>query len=235
MNKSKERIRDMFDSIAPKYDLLNHVLSMGIDKGWRRKVVKEVKRHNPSQILDVATGTCDLAIALAKGCKSAKITGIDLSPEMLAVGATKVDKKDLKGRIELSVEDALNMSYPSESFDALTVAFGVRNFEDLPKGLAEFKRVLKNGGRVYILEFSKPSKGLFASLYNFYSKNILPLIGRMVSKDSRAYTYLPESVIAFPCGKDFESILSSAGFKDISTKKLTMGIASLYTAIKDDN
>lgn len=235
MDKSSERIRDMFDSIAPKYDTLNHVLSFGIDRGWRRRTVRMVADRNPASVLDVATGTADLAIGMAKRCPETAITGIDLSPEMLEIGIEKVKEADFSDRVRLEVRNALDMGFDDGSFDAVTCAFGVRNFEDTAKGLAEFYRVLKNGGALYILEFSVPEKGLFSSLYLWYFKHILPVIGRMVSSDKKAYTYLPESTVSFVQGEEFAKLLEKTGFKDIFAKKLTKGVATLYTAVKNEN
>ncbi len=225
----------MFDSIAPKYDTLNHVLSFGIDKGWRRRTVRMVAGRCPASILDVATGTADLAIGMAKKCPDAVITGVDLSPEMLEIGVEKVRQAGLSDRILLEVRNAMDIGFPDESFDAVTCAFGVRNFEDTGQGLSEFYRVLKNGGSLYILEFSVPKKGLFSALYLFYFKYILPVIGRMVSSDKKAYAYLPESAVTFAHGEEFVKLLQKTGFKDIFARKLTQGVATLYTAVKNEN
>lgn len=220
----------MFDSIAPKYDRLNHILSLGIDRGWRKRLVKAVERNHPREVLDVAAGTGDLSIALAKGCRDAHITAVDLSAEMLEVGRVKITREGLLKRIEIQKQDATEMTFPDNSFDSLTVAFGVRNFEDLNKGLREFRRVLREDGHLYILEFSKPRKGVFAFVYTLYFKYILPSIGGLISKNKSAYTYLPSSVLTFPCGAEFEQLLREAGFRDVSSKRLTMGVATLYTA-----
>ncbi|MBE9487951.1 MAG: bifunctional demethylmenaquinone methyltransferase/2-methoxy-6-polyprenyl-1,4-benzoquinol methylase UbiE [Bacteroidetes bacterium] len=230
MDKSKDKIRTMFDAIAPRYDLLNHLLSLGIDKRWRRAVVAKVKKDAPAEILDVATGTCDLSIALAKGCHEAHVTAIDLSKEMLEVGKKKVVKQSLTKRMHLKQEDALHMSFLDSSFDVLTIAFGIRNFENIDKGLMEFRRVLKEGAKVYILEFSKPKKSILSAFYIFYFKKILPLIGRLVSKNKGAYTYLPESVLNFPSGEEFKKHLSDAGFREVKSRTMTMGIVTLYWA-----
>lgn len=230
MDKSSSTIENMFDTIAPKYDRLNHILSLGIDKGWRRRVVKAVERNHPREVLDVAAGTCDLSIALAKGCRDAHITAVDLSMEMLEVGRTKLAREGLSKQIEIQKQDATQMTFKDNSFDVLTVAFGVRNFDDLQKGLREFRRVLREDGHLYILEFSKPRKGIFAAVYTLYFKHILPTVGGLISKNKRAYTYLPSSVLAFPCGAEFEALLREAGFRDVTSKQLTMGVATLYTA-----
>jgi len=221
----------MFNSIAPRYDFLNHFLSLGIDRRWRKKLVKLLKNQHASRILDVATGTADLAIAAAK-IDNVKITGVDISEEMLRIGAEKIRTKNLDERITLSLGESENLVFHDEEFDAVMVAFGVRNFEDLDKGLREFYRVLNPGGIVYILEFSKPHSVIFKPLFNFYFKRILPVFGRMISKDIFAYTYLPESVGKFPDGKDFLEILGNAGFKNSSQISLTYGVASIYLAYK---
>lgn len=227
-NSKKEQVRDMFDAIAPKYDALNHILSMNIDKGWRRKLVAMVKNDAPNSVLDVATGTADLAIALQQAMPIVQISGADLSPEMIAIGRAKIAKRQLN--IELTVADAEHLPFADESYDALTAAFGVRNFENTLAGLSEMCRVVKTGGRVYILEFSVPRPSLFASLYKFYFKRILPTIGKIISKDARAYTYLPESVEAFAYGENFVTLLHQAGFKNGHYKELMYGIATIYTA-----
>ena len=225
----KEQVAEMFNNISKRYDFLNHLLSMGIDKGWRRKVVNLVRKANTTNVLDVATGTGDLAIALKKGTQ-AKVTGLDISAGMLKVGREKIAKKALN--IDMVLGDGENLPFEDNSFDAVTVAFGVRNFENLEKGLKDIKRVIKPGGQIVVLEFSQPEKAPFKQLYNFYFKNILPGIGKLVSKDARAYTYLPESVQAFPYGEAFKQVLTNCGFASATTKPVTMGIASIYTAKK---
>ena len=226
----KKEVEDMFDNIAPKYDLLNHVLSMKIDVLWRNTLVKWMNADQPKEVLDVATGTGDLAIAVQKGT-GAKIVGLDLSQQMLNVGITKIQKINLTDQIEMIKGDAENLPFESNKFDAVSVAFGVRNFENLEKGLSELKRVVKEEKRVYILEFSKV-EGFLAPFYMFYFKNILPQIGKLVSKDNRAYTYLPDSVNAFPFGEKMKSILLNVGFKKVEYKKLSLGIATIYKATK---
>lgn len=227
----KEQVADMFDNIAARYDLLNHVLSLSIDKGWRKKVVKMASEGKPKLILDVATGTADLAIALEKAAPEA-ITGIDISAGMLEVGREKVAKKGLSKMISLEQADSENLPFPDQTFDAITVAFGVRNFENLEKGLSEMFRVLKPGGKLLVLEFSQPQKFPFKQLYNFYFKNILPTIGKLVSKDARAYTYLPESVQAFPYGDKFMTIMENCGYKKGRKIPVTFGIATIYEGLK---
>ncbi|MEC3877739.1 bifunctional demethylmenaquinone methyltransferase/2-methoxy-6-polyprenyl-1,4-benzoquinol methylase UbiE [Chryseobacterium salviniae] len=226
----KSQVEDMFDNIAPKYDLLNHVLSMKIDVLWRNTLVKWMKNDSPQEVLDVATGTGDLAIAIEKGTGS-KVIGLDLSQQMLNVGVIKIKKLKLDGKISMQKGDAENLPFEDNRFDAVSVAFGVRNFENLTKGLAELRRVVKDNKSVYILEFSKV-EGFMAPLYMFYFKNILPAIGRLVSKDNRAYTYLPDSVNAFPFGEKMRQILLDTGFKKVEYKKLSLGIATIYKATK---
>lgn len=226
----KKEVEDMFDNIAPKYDLLNHVLSMKIDVLWRNTLVKWMSADQPKLVLDVATGTGDLAIAVQKGT-GAKMVGLDLSQQMLNVGIEKIKKINLTDQIEMIKGDAENLPFESNKFDAVSVAFGVRNFENLDKGLAELKRVVKENKSVYILEFSKV-EGVLAPFYMFYFKNILPQIGKLVSKDTRAYTYLPDSVNAFPYGEKMKQILLNVGFKTVEYKKLSLGIATIYKATK---
>lgn len=228
----KEQVKTMFDSIALKYDLLNKILSAGIDKGWRRKLVKLLSKNNPQQILDVATGTADLAIAVSF-LNPQKITGIDISPKMLQIGKEKIKKGHLEEMIELKIGDAENLPFPENSFDAVCVAFGVRNFENLAKGLKEINRVLKPNGEVFILEFSQPHIFPVKQIYNFYSKKILPVIGKKISGDDSAYKYLPDSVNAFPYGNNFLHILSGCGFAQTKFHSLTFGIASVYTGKKN--
>ena len=226
----KSQVEDMFDNIAPKYDLLNHALSMKIDVLWRNKLVKMMKEDAPQEVLDVATGTGDLAIAVEKGT-DAKVVGLDLSQQMLNVGVIKIKKLKLDGKISMQKGDAENLPFEDNRFDAVSVAFGVRNFENLTKGLAELRRVVKENKSVYILEFSKV-EGFLGPFYMFYFKNILPAIGRLVSKDNRAYTYLPDSVNAFPFGEKMRQILLDTGFKKVEYKKLSLGIATIYKATK---
>lgn len=226
----KSEVEDMFDNIAPKYDLLNHVLSMKVDVLWRNTLVKWMQKDQPKEVLDVATGTGDLAIAVQKGT-SAKVVGLDLSQQMLNVGIEKIKKLNLDQQISMQKGDAENLPFDSNKFDAVSVAFGVRNFENLEKGLAELRRVVKEEKSVYILEFSKV-EGFLGPFYMFYFKNILPQIGKLVSKDNRAYTYLPDSVNAFPYGEKMKNILLNTGFKKVEYKKLSLGIATIYKATK---
>jgi len=228
----KEQVAAMFDAISPKYDALNRILSAGIDQSWRRKTLREIRGTGALTLLDVATGTADLALALAKGIPGSSVVGVDISAGMLEVGRSKVRAKDLKGRVRLDLGDGEQLPYEESSFDAVTVAFGVRNFENLEQGLRDMRRVLQPGGSLAVLEFSQPTAWPLRGLYLFYFKNILPRIGRLVSKDASAYTYLPNSVQAFPYGEAFAAKLREAGFKSVRVRPLTFGIASLYLAIK---
>jgi len=228
----KEQVAAMFNAISPKYDALNRILSAGIDQSWRRKTLREIRATGALNLLDVATGTADLALALAKGIPGSRVVGVDISAGMLEVGRSKVRARDLEGRVRLDLGDGEQLPYEESSFDAVTVAFGVRNFENLEQGLRDMRRVLEPGGTLAVLEFSQPTAWPLRSLYLFYFKNILPRIGRMVSKDASAYTYLPNSVQAFPYGEAFAAKLREAGFKSVRVRPLTFGIASLYLAIK---
>lgn len=221
----------MFDNIAPKYDFLNHFLSLGIDNLWRKKAIRILSRYKYDLLLDVATGTGDFAIAASK-LKPSKIVGFDLSEQMINVGKVKVQKLGLDGIIEFQKGDSEAMPFADQQFDAITVAFGVRNFENLENGLKEFVRVLKPGGVAVILEFSKPKYFPMKQLYLLYFFTILPLVGRMVSKDRSAYSYLPESVMAFPDDQKFLDILKRVGFASYSQRRLTFGIATIYIAQK---
>jgi len=228
----KEQVAAMFNAISPKYDALNRILSAGIDQSWRRKTLREIRATGALNVLDVATGTADLALALAKGIPGSKVVGVDISSGMLEVGRSKVRAKDLEGRVRLDLGDGEQLPYEESSFGAVTVAFGVRNFENLEQGLRDMRRVLEPGGTLAVLEFSQPTAWPLRSLYLFYFKNILPRIGRMVSKDASAYTYLPNSVQAFPYGEAFAAKLREAGFQSVRVRPLSFGIASLYLAIK---
>ena len=226
----KKEVEEMFDNIAPKYDLLNHVLSMKLDVLWRNTLVKWMNKDEPKEVLDVATGTADLAIAVQKET-GAKVIGLDLSQLMLNVGIDKIKKLKLDDQISMEKGDAENLRFESNKFDSVCVAFGVRNFENLEAGLAELRRVVKENKSVYILEFSKV-EGFLGPFHQFYFKNILPQIGRLISKDNRAYTYLPDSVNAFPYGDKMKNILLNIGFKSVEFKKLSFGIATIYKATK---
>ena len=229
---SDSPIAAMFDRISPKYDALNHLLSLNIDKVWRRKTAKVVAKKHPKAILDLATGTADLAIALAKRNPKAHIIGMDISEKMMETGKAKIAKQGLENQVELRYGDAAKLPFEDNSFDAVTVAFGVRNFEDLAKGLSEISRVLKPSGKAFILEFSMPERFPVKQLYHLYFRHILPKIGRIVSKDKNAYAYLPASVEKFPKPESFCNLLASNGLKDSQAKRLSLGIATLYVAIK---
>ena len=224
----KEEVREMFDNIAPKYDLLNHTLSMSIDRVWRRRVVGEVRRAKPGRILDVATGTGDLAIAMARRIRDVQVLGVDLSEQMLAVARRKIEARGLDGRIVLDRGDAERLAVADASVDVATVAFGVRNFGDLGAGLRELARTIKPGGKVVILEFSRPRNRVFRALYEFYSYKILPCIGGLVSRDKRAYEYLPASVGEFPAPEEFMAMMARAGFRNCRARSQSFGIAQIY-------
>ncbi|MCR9289764.1 MAG: bifunctional demethylmenaquinone methyltransferase/2-methoxy-6-polyprenyl-1,4-benzoquinol methylase UbiE [Bacteroidetes bacterium] len=228
----KGQVTKMFDNIAPYYDFLNRFLSLGIDTIWRKKAISKLKTKNPKIVLDVATGTADLAIEISKQLKVDKIVGLDIANEMLEVGRKKLKRKGLDQLIELQLGDSENLPFEDNTFDAATVAFGVRNFENLEKGLNEIYRVLKKGGQIVVLEFSRPTIFPFKQLFNFYFKNILPLIGRFTSKDPKAYSYLYESVQVFPDGENFLSVLKQTGFSNTKSQALTLGICTIYTGIK---
>jgi demethylmenaquinone methyltransferase/2-methoxy-6-polyprenyl-1,4-benzoquinol methylase len=227
----KEQVEEMFDNIAHRYDFLNHLLSLGIDKTWRKKAIATLKQINPSLLLDIATGTGDLAFEARRQMPDVEIVGLDLSEGMLSKARDKA-KERIINKIQFVKGDSEKLSFEDTSFDAISVAFGVRNFENLEAGLAEMHRVLKPGGRVAILEFSKPKTFPVKQIFNFYFQYILPTTGKLISKDKRAYEYLPESVQAFPEGNDFLQILEKTGFKSCKDKPLTFGICSLYTAEK---
>ncbi|KAB2870812.1 MAG: bifunctional demethylmenaquinone methyltransferase/2-methoxy-6-polyprenyl-1,4-benzoquinol methylase UbiE [Bacteroidales bacterium] len=232
LNKKSDNVAAMFNIIAAKYDFLNHFLSLGIDKLWRRRLVKQLAKSNPRQVLDIATGTGDLAIQLAKHHKSVSITGVDISENMLSIGREKILKRKLEGRINLKQANSMSLPFADSEFDAAMVAFGVRNFEDLSKGITEIHRVLKAGGNLYVLEFSMPSRFPMRNLYRFYFRKVLPFVGGIVSGSKSAYTYLPESVFAFPEKEKFVEIMANAGFKNCSYKRLTFGVASIYVGRK---
>lgn len=230
----KGQVEEMFDNISPKYDRLNHILSVNIDKIWRRKTIQKLKLYSPKSILDIATGTGDFAIAASK-LSDTKITGIDISEGMLNVARQKIAKKNLEKQIEFRKADSENLPFDDVIFDAAIVGFGVRNFENLNKGLSEILRVMKPGGVLFVLEFSKPISTPFKQIYMFYFMRILPFIGRMISKDSSAYSYLPESVNEFPDGERFLTILADVGFVNNECFRQSFGIASIYEAHKAEN
>jgi demethylmenaquinone methyltransferase / 2-methoxy-6-polyprenyl-1,4-benzoquinol methylase len=228
----KEQVAEMFDHIAPKYDFLNQVLSFGIHKSWRRRTIKKLRALKPRVMMDVATGTGDLAIEAVKQLSPDKIIGVDISEGMMKFGREKVKQLKLDHIISFESGDSENLPFADNRFDAVTVGFGVRNFAHLQKGIDGMFRVLKPGGMLVVLEFSKPHKFPMKQGYAFYSRFILPLIGRMFSRDKRAYSYLPESIAAFPEGRKFLEVMKKAGFSDVSWQPLTFGIASIYVGKK---
>ncbi|TNF48034.1 MAG: bifunctional demethylmenaquinone methyltransferase/2-methoxy-6-polyprenyl-1,4-benzoquinol methylase UbiE [Bacteroidetes bacterium] len=223
----KEEVAEMFNNISGKYDFLNHFLSMGIDHIWRRKAVNQLKEVRPKKILDLATGTGDFALALLK-LNPDQIIGMDISSGMLEVGKKKMIDKKVDHIISMQLGDSEDMPFEDGYFDGLTVGFGVRNYENLEKGLSEMLRVLRPGGKAVILEFSKPKSFPIKQLFGFYSKRVIPVLGKTISKDSKAYEYLPESVAAFPEGEDFMNILKKVGYQKVSSKKVSGGIATIY-------
>ncbi|MDG1041039.1 MAG: bifunctional demethylmenaquinone methyltransferase/2-methoxy-6-polyprenyl-1,4-benzoquinol methylase UbiE [Polaribacter sp.] len=227
----KEQVAQMFDTISKNYDGLNRVISFGIDVKWRKKVVAIVGENNPKQILDIATGTGDLAIMMTD-LNPDRVVGLDISAGMLEVGKQKINKANLSDTIEMLVGDSENMPFDDATFDAITVSFGVRNFANLDKGLTEIKRVLKPKGKLVILETSVPTKFPYKQGYQFHSKVLLPIIGRLFSKDKVAYSYLSESANSFPFGEEFNNILLKNGFTTATDKPVTFGVASIYTATK---
>jgi len=227
----KEQVAQMFDTISENYDGLNRVISFGIDVKWRKKVIKLIGENNPKKILDIATGTGDLAIMMAE-LKPEKVVGLDISSGMLEVGKQKIAAKNLSNLIDMVLGDSENIPFEDNYFDAITVSFGVRNFENLDKGLKEILRVLKPGGKFVVLETAVPTNKLYKQGYKIHSKYILPLVGRLFSKDKTAYSYLSESANAFPYGKAFNNILQKNGFTNTEDIPVTFGVASIYTATK---
>lgn len=228
----KEQVAAMFNNISGTYDFLNHFMSLGIDIIWRKKAIKELSSIQPRIILDVATGTGDFAFEAIKILKPEKIIGVDISEGMLEIARKKIKERNLQHIFSVQTGDSEGLSFEENHFDAITVAFGVRNYEHLEQGLADMYRVLKPGGKIVILEFSKPANFPIKQGYNFYFRHITPLLGRMFSKDSRAYTYLPESVAAFPDGKAFTQLMDKVGFQNTKDIRLTFGISAIYTGIK---
>ncbi len=227
----REQVEEMFDNISGKYDFLNHFLSAGVDVYWRKRAIRMLRKEQPRQVLDIATGTGDFAIEAAR-LDPDKITGVDISEGMLRVGREKIRRKGLEHLIELQKADSECLPFPDNYFDAVIVSFGVRNFENLPAGLKEMNRVLKKDGTCLIIEFSRPKQFPFKQVYSFYFSYILPLVGKFISRDQSAYTYLPESVRQFPDGEDFLGVLRSAGYKNTKCVPLTFGICSIYIARK---
>jgi demethylmenaquinone methyltransferase/2-methoxy-6-polyprenyl-1,4-benzoquinol methylase len=228
----KEQVADMFNNISKTYDFLNHFMSLGIDIIWRKIAINELKQNKPQLILDVATGTGDFAFEALKILKPTKIIGVDISRGMLDVAEQKIEKRHLSDKFEVRMGDSEKLLFDAATFDAVTVAYGVRNFENLPAGLADIHRVLKPGGKAVVLEFSKPRVFPVKQLYNFYFNYITPGIGKLFSKDARAYTYLPESVAAFPDGATFTALMDKVGFKNTKHRPLAFGICSIYTGVK---
>lgn len=231
LSTKKEEVAEMFNNISKRYDFLNHFLSLGIDKIWRRNAVRTLRSSNPKLVLDIATGTGDFALALLR-LKPEKIIGVDISDGMLAVGRKKMIAKKVDKTIELMSGDSEKLAFDDNTFDALTVGFGVRNYQDLETGLSEMLRVLKPGAKAVILEFSKPKRFPIKQLFAFYAKAIIPFFGKKISKDERAYAYLPESVAAFPEGEDFMNIMRKVGYHDVKALPQSGGIATIYTGIK---
>lgn len=221
----------MFNNISRRYDFLNHFLSLGIDKIWRKKAVRLLREVEPKRILDIATGTGDFALALLK-LKPEEIVGMDISSGMLEVGRQKMKKKGVENVISMQLGDSENLPFEDGHFDALTVGFGVRNYENLEKGLSEMLRVLRPGGKAVILEFSKPKRFPVKQAFGFYSRYLIPFFGKKISKDSNAYAYLPESVAAFPEGREFEDILKKLGYQNVQSKLVSGGIATIYSGKK---
>ena len=229
-----EQVNEMFDSIAPKYDFMNHAMTLGIDHIWRRRAVNILRRvcPKPSYILDIATGTADLAIMLAQHLDPIAVTGVDLSEEMLARGKEKVMAANLSSVISLHQADCMQLPFPNTSFDCITAAFGVRNFQDLPQGYAEMFRVMRPGGTVLIIELSTPTSRIVKPLYGLYSHRLIPAVGRLVSKDKSAYSYLPSSIEAVPQGEEMAKIMRNAGFSDVKFKTFTFGVCTVYIGKK---
>lgn len=227
-----QQVEAMFDSIAPAYDFMNSAMSFGLHRRWLRKAIKAVEKSSPVEILDVATGTADVAIAMARHLPEASVTGIDLSEGMLEIGRRKVDKAGLGDRITLSQADCLHLPFADNSFDVVTVAYGVRNFEHLLEGYKEMTRVLRKGGRLVVIELSTPTSPIVRPFYKFYTKCIIPTVGRIVSKDVRAYSYLPESIAAVAQGPAMTDLMSQAGLSTPAYHPLTLGVCTLYTAKK---
>lgn len=228
----QEQIRRMFDKIAPSYDRLNHALSLGIDRRWRRTAVDALGKHKPQQILDIATGTGDFALLLAKRIKPQHIVGADISEGMMAVGREKVKEEGLQNVISFQHEDCMQLSFPDGSFDAVTSSYGVRNFQNLDKGLQEMQRVLRPGGHLLIVELTPPPHFPMKQLFWIYAHVVMPLLGRLISHDDSAYTYLPASMEAFPQPEQMEGILRKAGFAEVQWRRFTFGISTMYLATK---
>ena len=228
----REQVEQLFDNIAPTYDALNHTLSFGFDRTWRRKAVRTLMAYNPATVLDIATGTGDFALAIARKLKRRQVMAVDISEGMMRVGREKAAREGLHDVVRFQKEDCSHLSFADNSFDAVTVTFGVRNFENLDACLREIYRVLNKGGRLILLELSYPHKRLWRALFNIYSKVVMPVVGRLISGDDSAYTYLPETMAAFPQGEVMREILLKNGFSQARFRRLTMGICTLYVAEK---
>ncbi len=231
-DSKKNQIATMFDKIANRYDFLNHFLSAGIDVSWRKKTINYFKNENPKHLLDVACGTADMSIIASKLLDIEKITGIDISEQMLTIGLNKIEKEGLTDRIKLQLGDSEAINFPNQTFDGIMVAFGVRNFENLEKGLFEMLRVLKPGGQLVVLEFSKPANPIFRTLYNFYMGTLAPLMVQLFSKNKKAYKYLNESAKAFPDRQAFIELLNATGYSETTFKPLSLGICCIYSGRK---
>ena len=227
-----QQVEQMFDNIAPTYDKLNHRLSWEIDKGWRKKAIRQLEPYKPQILLDIATGTGDFAILAAEMLKPQRLVGADISEGMMEVGRQKVQEKGLQDIISFEKEDCLALSYANNTFDAVTAAFGIRNFSDLDKGLREMCRVMKPGGHLSIVELTSPVKTPMKQLFHIYSHTVLPIYGRLISKDTSAYSYRTKTIEAFPQGEQMMEILKKAGYKEVAFQRLTFGICTLYTATK---
>lgn len=225
------QVRDMFDNIAPAYDFMNRAMTLGIDRWWRRHAVNLLRRWQPRYILDVATGTGDLALSMARHLDPVSIVGVDLSDGMLEKGRVKVAKAGLGDVISMRQADCLNLPFPDRGFDCVTAAFGVRNFEDLLGGYMEMYRVIKPGGVLMVIELSTPTSPAVRPLYDFYTNRLIPSVGRLVSKDSDAYTYLPQSIAAVPQGQEMAALMRSAGFSDVEIHPMTFGVCTIYLAL----
>ncbi|MEG0462778.1 MULTISPECIES: bifunctional demethylmenaquinone methyltransferase/2-methoxy-6-polyprenyl-1,4-benzoquinol methylase UbiE [Bacteroides] len=230
--KKSEQVEQMFNNIAPAYDRLNHTLSLGIDRSWRKKAINWLRPFHPQQMMDVATGTGDFAILACRSLQPQHLIGTDISEGMMNVGREKVKKEGLAGKITFAREDCTSLSFAEHTFDAITVAFGIRNFEDLDRGLSEMCRVLTPGGHLVILELTTPDRFPMKQLFSIYSKVVIPVLGKMLSKDNKAYSYLPQTIKAFPQGEVMEGIIARAGFSQVQFRRLTFGICTLYTATK---
>jgi demethylmenaquinone methyltransferase/2-methoxy-6-polyprenyl-1,4-benzoquinol methylase len=227
----KKQVTSMFDGISKSYDLLNRIISLGIDVVWRKRVIRLLKKENPKILLDIATGTGDLVIAMTQ-LDTDEIIGLDISPGMLEIGKQKIHSQQLSHRIDMQLGDSENLHFKEATFDAVTVAFGVRNFENLDKGLQEIFRVLKPNGNLVVLETAVPKNSVLKTFYKLYTQNIMPFVGKLLSKDRSAYQYLSDSAAAFPCGDAFNNILAKNGFIDVEDMPQTLGVASIYVAKK---